>query len=98
MMSGKDGGVQALIKKAGYVNAAYVQCAPHRLNSVLSATAERHSIIKSFFDTSDLTYTFMAEAKRHTAFSDIQRERYPVLWYRPTERHESCFLFSAMFP
>ena len=40
VMSGKNGGVQALIKKAGYVNATYVHCASHRLNLVLSATAE----------------------------------------------------------
>ena len=77
VMSGKNGGVQALIKKAGYVNATYVRCASHRLNLVLSATAERHPIIKSFFDTLDLTYTFMTGAIRHAALLDFQRERYP---------------------
>ena len=77
VMSGKNGGVQALIKKAGYVNATYVHCASHRLNLVLSATAERHPIIKSFFDTLDLPYTFMTGTKRHAAFLDFQRERYP---------------------
>ena len=76
-MSGKNGGVQALIKKAGYVNAKYVHCASHRLNLVLSATAERHPTIKSFFGTLDLRYTFMTGAKRHAALLDFQRERYP---------------------
>lgn len=77
VMSGKNGGVQALIKAAGYVNATYIHCASHRLNLVLSATAERHPTIKSFFDTLDLAYTFMTGTKRHAAFLDIQRERYP---------------------
>ena len=34
-------------------------------------------MIKSFFDTLDLTYSFMNGTKRHTAFLDVQHERYP---------------------
>ena len=77
-MPGIHGGVQAQMKGAGYHNATYVDCASHRrLNLVLAATAERHPMIKSFFDTLDLTYSFMNGTKRHTAFVDVQHERYP---------------------
>ena len=65
VMSGIHGGVQARMKGAGYRNATYVHCASHRLNLVLAATAERHPMIKSFFDTLDLTYSFMNGTKRH---------------------------------
>ncbi|KAI6659566.1 Zinc finger MYM-type protein 1-like [Oopsacas minuta] len=77
VMSGIHGGVQARMKGAGYRNATYVHCASHRLNLVLAATAERHPLMKSFFDILDLTYSFMNETKRHAVFIDIQDERYP---------------------
>ena len=61
------------MKGAGYRNATYVHCASHmRLNL--------DPMIKSFFDTLDLTYSFMngtKATKRHTAFLDVQHERYP---------------------
>ena len=77
VMSGIHGGVQARMKGAGYRNATCVHCASHRLNLVLAVTAERHPLIKSFFDTLDLTYLFMIGTKRHEAFLDVQHERYP---------------------
>ncbi|KAI6652413.1 Zinc finger MYM-type protein 1-like [Oopsacas minuta] len=76
-MSGIYGGVQARMKGAGYRNATYVHCASHRLNLVLAATAERHPLMKSFFDILDLTYSFMNGTKRHAVFIDVQDERYP---------------------
>ncbi|KAI6646225.1 Zinc finger MYM-type protein 1-like [Oopsacas minuta] len=77
VMSGIHGGVQARMKGAGYRNATYVHCASHRLNLVLAATAERHPLMKSFFDILDLTYSFMNGTKRHAVFIDVQDERYP---------------------
>ena len=77
VMSGIHGVVQARMKGAGYRNATYVHCASHRLNLVLAAAAKRHTLIKSFFDTLDLTYSFMNGTKRHAAFLDIQHEHYP---------------------
>ena len=69
-MSGIHRGVQARMKGAGYRSATYVHCASHwRLNL--------DPMIKSFFDTLDLTYSFMNGTKRHTAFLDVQHERYP---------------------
>ena len=70
-MSGRHGGVQAKMKGAGYRNATDVHCAAHRLNLVL---AERHLLIKSFFDILDLTYSFMYGTTRHAAFLDVQHE------------------------
>ena len=64
-------------KVAGYSNATYVHFASHRLNLVLATAAERHPLIKSFFDTLDLTYSFMNGTKRHAAFLDVQHEHYP---------------------
>ena len=69
-MSGIHGGVQARMKGAGYRNATYVHCASHRRLNL-------DPMIKSFFDTLDLTYSFMNGTKRHTAFLDVQHERYP---------------------
>ena len=44
---------------------------------VLAVAAERHPLIKSFFDILDLTYSFMNGTKRHASFLDIQHEHYP---------------------
>ncbi|KAI6648802.1 Zinc finger MYM-type protein 1-like [Oopsacas minuta] len=88
VMSGIHGGVQARMKGAGYRNATYVHCASHRLNLVLAATAERHPLMKSFFDILDLTYSFMNGTKRHAVFIDVQDERYPKV--QALELARSC--------
>ena len=88
VMSGIHGGVQARMKRAGYRNATYVHCASHRLNLVLAAAAERHPLIKSFFDILDLTYSFMNGTKRHAAFLDVQHMHYPNM--QALELARSC--------
>ena len=69
-MSAIHGGVQARMKGASYRNATHVHCASHRRLNL-------DPMIKSFFDTLDLTYSFMNGTKHHTAFLDVQHERYP---------------------
>ena len=61
VMAGKDGGVQALLKKSGYTFANYFHCAAHRLNLVLAKAAKVDQNVKQFFDHLDLTYSFLAE-------------------------------------
>ena len=67
VMSGIHGGVEARMKGAGY--ATYVHCASHRLNLVLAATAERHPMIKSFFDTLGLTRAGLTSHEARVRFS-----------------------------
>ena len=73
VMAGKDGGVQKLIKDMGYQSAVYVHCASHRLNLVLSSTAEQYPEVKAFFDTLDLLHNFMSGSKRQAAFLECRR-------------------------
>ena len=75
VMSGIHGGVEARMKGAGY--ATYVHCASHRLNLVLAATAERHPMIKSFFDTLGLTNE--AEARGRFSARGPRTPRYENL-------------------
>ena len=77
VMSGEHGGVQALMRNAGYTKAQYFHCASHRLNLVLSSVASMDSRIKSFFDLLDSVYSFFTGVKRHARFLAVQKEMYP---------------------
>ena len=88
VMAGKDGGVQALLKKSGYTFANYFHCAAHRLNLVLAKAAKVDQNVKQFFDHLDLTYSFFSGTKRHAAFIDVQRHHYPDS--QPLELTKAC--------
>ena len=88
VMSGVDGGVQAIIRKSGYVNATYYHCASHRLNLVMSSASNVDPIIASFFDIMDMIYTFFTGVKRHSRFMDIQKHMFPNT--QPLELVKAC--------
>ena len=88
VMSGCSGGVQALMKKAGYINATYYHCASHKLNLVLGQASTVSPDIKSFFVILDMMYSFFTGVKRHSRFMEMQKEMYQS--FQQLELVHSC--------
>ena len=89
VMSGEHGGVQALMREAGYTQAEYYHCASHRLNLVMSSVAAVDPYVNSLMVVKiNADGPSFVKVRLHT-----QRFSHPC--GRQGRRHRACSIFTA---
>lgn len=81
VMSGKDGGVQALIQKQLKRKIPYVHCSNHRLHLVVVKCLECEDRVQQFFDHCSTLYNFFKKSKVRNFYNGQQIVRLlPQRW------------------
>lgn len=77
VMSGKNNGVQAIIKKT-FPHAHFIHCYAHQFNLIMERAAQCHNKIKLFFANVQSFATFFSRSTKRTAVLDeIVKKRLP---------------------